>query len=56
MVDARCYAPSSVGCNFEIIFERDWDDGDEAYGIQYAFANGAVGFFRFDPQNHLAKV
>jgi hypothetical protein len=55
-VDAPCYSPSSVGCDFEVIFERDWHDGRAEYDLQYAFANGGNSYFIFESEKILDGV
>jgi hypothetical protein len=41
--DPECYGPSSVGNDFEFIFERDWNNSLMDYELQYFYGNGGVG-------------
>jgi hypothetical protein len=41
--DFDCYSPVSLGCDLELEFERDWDDGSAAYVVQHFYGYGGPG-------------
>lgn len=38
--DEDCYAPGSLGCDLEFEFERDWNDTQNEYVVQYFYGYG----------------